>query len=555
MRWLHDGTRECLGLHIDGQLVQVALLRRQRGTIRIVALKETTLVDPLDLGQADEREGEIEDLVDPGDILGLEEDSVSQVEEAVSPEGEEGEGQEPESNSEVLYALLGEFPPLKRTFAISLMEGSVSFADFQDDFGLKGKRLRKRLLEETRKEEAPDGDAPSSDRQAFLKTERGTLLSIFHEDSLEIIALIDELKSFVGRVQIGLIDPLEITLMNLVRLSYPADDDDFVTAVVHVGQGFSRVAFMQKGDYLAFSQTINEGSDSPQVLNTVYRRILLQQDTSNIPEIGRVLLSGECQNLEALSFFADRLPDSQVEYLAFREIDLVDLEEQEQNSVSRFAIPIGLAWKSLLPRDSACYRTNFLPRARRRQQNPFELAWHSILLLALLLVSFPLLGLMNQQREEAIEYLERDIGLVEQQVEENISYTQLVEALYFRIGDYQRSLALVDSLTTNQVVWSAKLQKWAGIFAEIDNLWLERFSTNEGGVDAKGNWEEQDLSAPQEVFMYGKATQRKRASEIAARLGGGQIHSLVRSQIRKKTIYEFDLTVPMTLPDSLDTEP
>jgi len=162
---------------------------------------------------------------------------------------------------------------------------------------------------------------------------------------------------------------------------------------------------------------------------------------------------------------------------------------------------------------------------------------------------------MNQQREEAIEYLERDIGLVEQQVEENISYTQLVEALYFRIGDYQRSLALVDSLTTNQVVWSAKLQKWAGIFAEIDNLWLERFSTNEGGVDAKGNWEEQDLSAPQEVFMYGKATQRKRASEIAARLGGGQIHSLVRSQIRKKTIYEFDLTVPMTLPDSLDTEP
>jgi hypothetical protein len=555
MRWLHDGTRESLGLHVDGRLVQVALLRRQGGQIRVVALKEATLIEPLDLGQAEEIGEEIEEQVDAGDILGLEEEPVPQVEETPQPEGEEGEAQPPESNSEVLYALLGEFPAQKRTFAISLMEGSVSFTDFQDDFGLKGKRLKKKLLEETRKEEETDDDIPISDRHAYLETERGTLLSMFHEDSLEIVALLDELKSFVGRVMIGLIDPLEITLMNLVRLTYPADDDDSVTAVVHVGQGFSRVVFMKKGEYLALPQTINEGSDSPQVLNTVYRRILLQQDTSNIPEIGRVLLSGECQDLEVMPFFADRLPDSEVEYCAFPGIDLIGLEEEEQSSISRFAIPIGMAWKALLSRDAACYRTNFLPRARRRQQNPLELAWHSILLLVLLLVSFPLLGLLNQRQEKGIEQLNRDIGLVEQQIQDFALYSQDVEDIFAKIGDYQRSLVLVDSLTANQIIWSAKLRQWAAIFAEIDNIWLERFSTNEGGVDVQGNWEAQDLPPPRKIFMYGKATQRSRASEIAARLGDGQIHSLVRSQIRKKTVYEFDLTVPITAPESLETEP
>ena len=105
------------------------------------------------------------------------------------------------------------------------------------------------------------------------------------------------------------------------------------------------------------------------------------------------------------------------------------------------------------------------------------------------------------------------------------------------------------------MAWSPKLQKWSEVFEEIDGLWLERFSTSEGDTDIRSDWGGEALQAPEEIFMNGTAIDRGRVSDIAARLGGGQIRSLVRSQIRERNVYEFDLTVPIAETDTSATEP
>jgi len=539
-----------VGLHIDGQQVQIAHLHREGSQIRIVTLDSAALITRLDLEQGEEGEESVPEQVDAGDILGLvEEPTVADD----APTEEEGEEQAPETNTEVLYRLLGGISFKKRSLAISLMEGRVFFSEFADNFGLKGKRLKKRLLEETEKKRTSEGAISLEEQHGFLTTDRGTVLSIVHEDPLEILHLLDELKSFIGRMQIRLIDPLEITLMNLVKLAYPAEEH--VTAIAHVGQDFSRVIFMQNGDYLAFSQPINEGVNSPQVLHTVYSRILFEQDVSDIPEIGRVLLTGECQALEAEPFFAEQFPDAQVDYLALQELDLSSLEEEDRNLISPYAIPIGLAWKALLPKAASLYPSNFLPEARRRQQNPFELAWHGLVLLVLLMVSFPIFGWKAQNQSRIIEGLELTIKLVEEQIDEHNPYVKMVDDLHVQIEDYQRNFALIDTLAAHKVTWSPKLQKWADVSKAIGGLWMERFSTSEGGTDIQADWGGEALQAPQEIFMNGKATDRGRVSDIAALLGSGQIRSLIRSQIRGKTVYEFDLTVPVAATDTSDTEP
>ena len=544
-----------MGLHVDGHQVQIAHLRRQGDQISVLALKGARLIERLDVRQEEEGEGAEEEQPDAGDILGLTQEPEAGEAAAVDA----AQDHAPDTNTEVLYQLLSELPLKTSRIALSLAEDRVAYSDFPDSFDLKGRKLKRKLLEEAGKDRPLDAGTPLSDRHAFIQTDRGALLSITHEDPLSVIGLLDELKPFVGRVQIGLVDPPKIALMNAVRLAYAAEEH--VTAIVYVGQDSSRVVFMQNGHYLAFSQPIHEGADSPQVLSTLYSRILFEQDLSNIPDIGRVLLGGACHSREAQPFFAEQFPDIPVDYIQVADLDLSALDEEEEETeqedaserVSSHAVPIGLAWKLLLPTRAPVYGTNLLPEARRRQQNPFEVAWHGILLLALLLVSFPILGWKAQQLQDEIDSTNFAIELARAQVEQNRPYVELVDDLHVQIQDYRRNLSLIDTLSSVQVVWSEILQAWGPHLKEVGGLWLESFSTSEGDTDIEGDWRGENLPTATDLFIRGRALDRVRVADITTRLGDGEVRSLVRAEIRGRELFDFDLVVPAVSASPADT--
>ena len=455
----------------------------------------------------------------------------------------------PATNSEVIYRLLGRFPLSLCTLSLSLTETSVFFTDYPEPFELKGKelkgkKLKRRLLEEAEKERTVESAIPLSERHEYLQTDQGNLLSIVHEDPLESLNLLDELKPFVGRIQISFIEPVELTLINLVRRSYPPEQ--LATAIVFVGEGFSRVSFMRDGHYLSFSQPIHEGIHSPQILRTMSSRILFEQDMSGLGEIGRVLLAGNCRTLDAQPFFAEPFPDATVEHLALPDLGVGELEESERELTSSFAVPIGLAWKALEPKASAFYPTNFLPKARRKMQNPFELGWHGLVLIALLATSLFMIGLRAQEKDRTIDSLRLSIDLKQRQVQENNPYVIMVDELQAQIVDYETNFALIDTLAGEQISWSAQLQGLASAVQKTGGLWLERFATSEGDLDIAMEWGRQDVGPAGEVFMFGKTSRRSRVPDLAELVGDGQIPSIVRSKIRGRTVYEFEMITPVS---------
>ncbi len=528
---------EALGIQIDHDLVRLAHLRWEEGRVVLVGLHQTRLVQRLDVEEeGDEEAGPPQGA---GDILGLAQDSPLDLTESVEASHGEGEAA-PESNSDVLYALLNQFDLKKSNLALSMAETGVFFTDFTHDFGLKGTKLRNRLMEETANEGGADLPLPLRDRHVYFPVAEGRLLSILHEDRLAILDLLDELEPFVGLVQIKSIEPLEVTLMNLVRLDRPLDEQ--VTAIIYVAHDFSRVIFMQNGEYLRFSRPIHEGVESPQTLLTIYSRILFEQDEQQLPDISQVLLAGECRELDAQPFFAEQFADASVGYLGQDSLDVSAVDEEAQTQVSDYAVPIGLAWRTLRPKAATFYPVNFLPRARRRQQNPLELAWHGLTLLAVLLTSVLFLGFKLQDQTEVMDQLKLEISLAEQQIAEHSSYLQLLDDLYAQIGDYERNFALIDTLAKRRVLSSHRLQKIATAFRSTGDVWLERYSTSEGNLEAQVG---SDAVAPQDLFMYGKASKRERIAQIAENLGDGYIQSIVRSEVRGQRIYEFDLKVPV----------
>jgi len=162
-----------------------------------------------------------------------------------------------------------------------------------------------------------------------------------------------------------------------------------------------------------------------------------------------------------------------------------------------------------------------------------------------ILISFPLLAVKARQQEKIIADIELANELTQQQIDEYIPYVKMVDELYAQIQSYASNLALNDTLATRQTDWSRRLREWTAAFDETGLLWLDRFSTTKGDIDIKGNWEEMDLSAPSEVYLFGKAIAPAQAAEIAALLGEVQIHSLTRTPIREQTVFQFYLTVPV----------
>ena len=102
--------------------------------------------------------------------------------------------------------------------------------------------------------------------------------------------------------------------MNLVRMNYDLQPQD-VSVVIYVGVEFTRLIFMRGDHFYQFAPILGEGYDSPNLQNTVYSRLLLEQDNLAIPRINRIILAGESQRIGFKEFLTaaaagpgDRLP-------------------------------------------------------------------------------------------------------------------------------------------------------------------------------------------------------------------------------------------------------
>ena len=113
------------------------------------------------------------------------------------------------------------------------------------------------------------------------------------------------------------------------------------------GHDFSRLVFMQGEHYLHFAPIISEGYESPNIENTIYSRILLEQDNIALTRIDRILLAGESHKVNLLDTLAPQFSSALVEYMKAPNLDLGEFEGSIGEAVSEYIIPIMTAWRSL----------------------------------------------------------------------------------------------------------------------------------------------------------------------------------------------------------------
>ena len=151
--------------------------------------------------------------------------------------------------------------------------------------------------------------------------------------------------------------------------------------------------FMQGQNYLHFAPIISEGYESPNIENTIYSRILLEQDNIALTRIDRILLAGESHKVNLLEAIAPQFSSALVEYMKAPSLDIGEFEGSIGEAVSEYVIPIMTAWRTLQPTLPGFYDINLVPHSVIESQRTLALAWHGWLLPFLLLYRFHYLSI------------------------------------------------------------------------------------------------------------------------------------------------------------------
>ena len=505
-----------VALFVDGLSLKYVQLSQKGSQVTLRDFKTVALVKKFEEKETvDEKEKEGGFGEAPGDAFGG----------GAAPEAAGGE--EATTNATVLLGLLSDLQGGKYTVNYALSEPAVTYQEFESDFGLKGTAIKKRLIEELT---ATRATPPAIDSFDPVPTANGGVLAVIREDGLQLFDLLTELRSFLGGTlpSLKLIDSSDISLMEMMRVSYGVQEEE-ITVIVYVGHDFSRLIFMRGTEFLHFAPIISEGHESPNIENTLYSRILLEQDNIALTRMDRILLAGEAHKVNLLDALAPQFTSSRVEYIRAPDLDLSIFDGSIGEGVSEYAVPIMTAWKSLLPKRAGFYATDLIPNAILEGQKVFKLAWHGWLVA--LGIIFSIVYFYNAILEQSSEIRRAREELAQKQVRmaDLEMFRGRAEVLRGDINRYINATATYDSIAPRGDRWSRILHYLATSVENLNSMWIYRIKPDEQNR--------------RNIIISGRSIYRTRIPRIASIFDRATLREVRTTSIRNKVVYEFDIVI------------
>lgn len=510
---LRGNKTTAVALFVDGQEVKLAKLSLKKGRAVLEELRAATLVSRLEERQPEE--------------------AVAEGAVTAPPETEFGGGLPEvaggEDNNAVLLGLLSPYPTPKYVLAYAISEPSLYYHPIEGVSNLKGKKLKAHILEEL---QTTRSTAPPLDAVDYFSSADGGVTAVVREDGLGLYRGVEGIKSFIGnRLPLfTLIDSADVALMGLARANYGLAPEE-ITVIIYVGVEFSRLIFMKGTEFFHFAPVLGEGHDAPNIQNTIYSRLLLEQDSIGIPRLDHVLIAGEAKRINLDEFLKEQLPEIDIQYLQTPYLDVSQLPAETQDQIPEYTIPIATAWKVLQQQHPAFYPINLLPDEVREAQRAFKLAWHGYLLLVtIFLTAFFFTARITDQRVK-ISSQEAELARKQTQAKANDELRAQITTLNKQLEGFKEALAVYTTIVPGYDRWSKIISKFANNFASISSVWITDMTAREDGL----------------MTLNGFTLYKARVPKIAKIFENSTLRSVEVSEIRDKTVYKFriDVQLPM----------
>ena len=535
MKLIKNG-KTALGIYQDGLTIKAAQLSVINGKISLTELTETTLSFPLYPHEEThaERETELpvesEDMEPISDLADFTEDfKIPDLAELEEAEYEPSEEVEPiMTGKQEFQKLISQFPLDTCRISMNALEENISFTQFDETFSQSHSRskIKNKLRDEILSKEEQKDKNYSFD---FIKNKDNSILSFTEAGSNDILHALQDINPLISKKRFfySFIEPIEVSLMNLVRNNYDFSADEYVL-LIYVGIDAKFGIVMKGNDFVKSFPLIVPESDIEHMRQVIYSKIILEQDTSNVNITSNIILSGEMAKDDDVEFFRNRINSgAQISRISLEKLHIPQAKEETfpPERIADYCIPIALAWKSLESRNRNFYPCNLLPSKIIENQKPFKIAWHGfIVLTAIFYVAFSA-TFKNLNIKKNIIEINRENSQVELELRKNRAIVVKLQQVKADIEVLQENLKKVDKLVGDKNQWYYILNVISNSFKEHKISWLN------------------SLNSQEKIFKVSGFTTRKRnVIPFSNLFPNGNVEKVTENTIQNMQIWQYDIT-------------
>ena len=482
------------GIYKDGLKVKIAQLSLCNGFVSVQSLEETLLSSALFRQEVEDTDKSIlpldqqEDDIDFQELSGTEDETFSLPEISEFEDTEEFDDSTKDDNLPGLTDLqnfLQQFPLERGKLSFNANDEQISFFQFDSLYGTKN--LHKRLLREFLSKEEIKAKNYSFD---YILNSDKSGLAFVHTGKFRLFHALRDINLILSKEKYfyNLIDANVISLMNMINHNYDFSEDEYVL-VLYIGTDYRVGIVLKNGMHIKTFPIIVPDSDEVTMRETIYSKILLEQDISDILITKNIILAGDSTTDEDLEYFRSTVQEEG----SITRIDLRKLSIQEgmddkitPEKIAKFAIPIGLAWKTLEPRNKDFSSTNLLPNKVIENQKYFKIAWHGFLVLAAIFY-FAFAGTIKnlELKQDFIDYGRKNYS-VERELTKNRELINIINEIKAKLNKLQENIDKVDQITGKKNQWNLILDVFSTSLNKNRLSWFSDITSNNEGFSVDG---------------------------------------------------------------------
>ena len=535
MKLIKNG-KTALGIYQDGLTIKAAQLSVINGKISLTELTETTLSFPLYPHEEKHAEPEAEIHIESEDeepipdLADFSEDfkipDLAELEEADYGSAEEAEPIM--TGKQEFQKLISQFPLDTCRISMNALEEDISFTQFDETFSQSHSRskIKKKLRDELLSKEEQKNKNNTFD---FIRSKDNSILSFTETGSNDILHALQDINPLISKKRFfySFIEPIEVSLMNLVRNNYDFSADEYVL-LIYIGIDTKFGIVMKGNDFVKNFPLIVPESDIEHMRQVIYSKIILEQDTSNVNITSNIILSGEMAKDDDVEFFRNRINSgAQISRISLEKLHIPQAKEETfpPERIADYCIPIALAWKTLEGRNRNFYPCNLLPSKIIENQKPFKIAWHGfIVLTAIFYVAFSATFKNLNVGKDIIE-INRENSQIELELRKNRAIVIKLQQVKGDIEVLQENLKKVDKLIGNKNQWYYILNVISNSFKEHKISWLT------------------SLNSQEKTFKVSGFTTRKRnVIPFSNLFPNGNVEKVTENTIQNVQIWQYDIT-------------
>ena len=279
--------------------MMVTSLKQEVDMYEDLAEGEPEIEDAADVfGVADEKI-EVSDEALFGDT-GSESDEVEMVEDVESDDGEL-------TNEDVLLSLIQRVDAQKFNYAINIPATLLSVFHLKENYEKLKPKVREEEIRATVRERL-DKEIPN-DHIAHIPAVGEGAISFSYAGDIPLLTAIDGITPHLEiRPKFSLSVPDEISILNLIRLNEQPGEEDYI-AVIDMEETTTRLIITKGGEIVHIPPPIQAGTETPEVMATIYSKILYEQDMGNMPDFNKIILTGESIDVNAQEFLSEKFAD------------------------------------------------------------------------------------------------------------------------------------------------------------------------------------------------------------------------------------------------------